>query len=46
MERQVSQAPVPHVRRDVIAGSASDAGSVIPVIRARIEAADTQEGAT
>jgi len=46
MEREVSPASVPHVRHDVIAGSASDAGSVIPVIRARIEAAETQEGAS
>ena len=44
MEREVSPALVPHVPHDVIAGSASDAGSVIPVIRARIEAELGSEG--
>ncbi len=46
MEREVSSAAVSNGRLDVIAESALDPGSVIPVIRARIEAVETQEGAT
>ena len=37
---------VADVNHYTVVMSESGAGSVIPVIRARIEAADTQEGAT
>ena len=42
----MSAGRVPQVRHDRVGEWALDAGSVIPVVRARIGATETQEGAS